>query len=362
MRVDTVRSLRGLLASAVTIGVVLLALSGRGAMASDNDQQKGVALIDRATQLENLLSADAGSLRLRTDVKLFGLVEGTREGEYLLVVASPTRWFESVRFPGYSELRGVYDGQRWRKRNVVDKPFRFHEVSQLLDVAQHLRLPSNAVIKKLTQRTIGGAQAICAEASPTSYLWQKDSARMAAKSVVGTSKDSRVTLCFDAASGALLGATYAGDLPRFEYEGEVTLGNKTFPKTLRCYDGRELAVEATVKDLSKEANADPAGFKPPEGAETWPDCAEPTMPKLIEKQPLDEDLLAHAKAKRSFGTITCLAEVATDGTIHDLAAFEWHGMLGELIRQAVKGWRYAPATCNGTPVPAQIYIAYTFTP
>jgi hypothetical protein len=362
MRIDAARGLRGSLGGVVIPAVVLLALIGQGAMASDNDQQKGVALIARATQLENLLSADAGPFRLRAEVKLFGLVEGTREGEYLLVVASPTRWFETVRFPGYSELRGVYDGQRWRKRNVVDKPFRFYEVSQLLEVAQHLRLPSDAVIKKLTQRTIGGTQALCVEASPTSYLWQKDSARMATKVPVGTSKDSRVTLCFDAASGALLSATYAGDLPRFEYEGEITLGNHAFPKTLRCYDGRELAVEAVVNDLSKEANTDPAGFKPPEGAETWPDCDSPEPPKLIEKKPLDDALLAHAKASRSFGTITCLAEVAADGTIHDLAAFEWHGMLGELIRQAVKGWRYAPATCNGTPVPTQIYIAYTFTP
>ncbi len=159
-----------------------------------------------------------------------------------------------------------------------------------------------------------------------------------------------------------MSAMYSASLPRFEYEGQVTLGNKVFPKVLRCYEGKELAVEATIEDLSAEQNTDPSGFKPPEGADTWPSCDSPEPPKLIAKKPLDERFLAHAKAARAFGTVFCIAEVATDGTVHDLAAFEWHGQLGALVREATQGWRYAPATCNGVPVPMQIYIAYTFTP
>jgi hypothetical protein len=244
----------------------------------------------------------------------------------------------------------------------VDKPFRFHEVAQLLSPFQHLRLPPDAAIKKLTQETVRGVQAFCVEASPTRLLWQKDSARQAAMGEVGQSKDGSVTLCFDAATGALMSASYSASLPRFEYEGQVTLGNKVFPKVLRCYEGKELVVEATVVDLAGEQGADPAGFKVPEGADAWPGCESPEPPKLISKKALDDRLVTHARARRAFGTIYCLAEVATDGTIHDLAAVEWKGMLGELVREATKGWRYQPATCNGVPVPAQIFIAYTFTP
>jgi len=332
------------------------------AAAAGEDQQKGVALIARAAQLEHLLSPDTGPFRLRAHVKLYGLVEGTREGEYLLLAASPTQWFESVRFPGYSELAGMYEGQRWRKRNVVDKPFRFHEVAQLLSPYQHLRLPPDAVIEKVSQETVRGVEAFCVDASPTRLLWQKDSARQAAMGAVGTGKDSKVTLCFDAGTGGLMSATYSASLPRFEYEGQVTLGNRAFPKVLRCYEGKELVVEATVVDLAVEQSADPAGFKVPEGADAWPACESPEPPRLISKKALDDRLVTHARARHAFGTIYCLAEVATDGTIHDLAAVEWKGMLGELVREATKGWRYQPATCNGVPVPAQIFIAYTFTP
>jgi hypothetical protein len=337
-------------------------LAGPHAWAAEDQQQRGVALIARAAQLENLLSPEAGPLRLRAHVKLFGLVDGTREGEYLLMAASPTSWFESVRFPGYTELIGQYEGQRWRKRNVIDKPFRFYEVSQMFDLARHLRLPANAEIKKLAQKEVRGVQAFCLDASPTSDLWQKDAVGRAALGEVGISKDSSVTLCFDATTGALVSALYSASLPRFEFEGQVTLGNKVFPKVLRCFEGKELAVEATVEDLAPEPNTEPAGFKPPDGADTWPSCDSPGTPKLIEKKPLADSLVAHAKARRAFGTVLCLAEIAPDGTIHDLAAVDWHGMLGELIRQAVKGWRYTPATCNGVPVPTQIYVAFSFTP
>jgi hypothetical protein len=333
------------------------------ASAAEDEQQKGVALIARAQLLEKLLAPDTGPFRLRAHVKLFGLVEGTREGDYLLLAASAAQWFDQTRFPGYSELSGLSDGQRWRKRNVVDKPFRFHEVAQMLSPAYHLELPADARITKLSQKDIGGAKAFCIEASPTTELWQKDTAGRVAMSPVGINKDTQVTLCFDADTGILLSAAYQTGLPRFEYEGQVTLGNKVFPKVLRCFEGKDLAVEATIQELVKEEAQDPAGFAPPTGAEKWPYCTNPEPPQLVEKKKLNESLLVHGKAHRQYGTVYCLAEVGADGRIHD---FTWlpgrAGALAGAVKEAVKEWRYTPATCNGVPVPVTIYLAYTIPP
>jgi hypothetical protein len=340
-----------------------LTLAAPRAGAAEDDQQKGIALIARAQLLEKLRAPDTGPFRLRAHVKLFGLVEGTREGEYFLLGASPGQWFEQTRFPGYSELSGLSNGQRWRKRNVVDKPFRFHEVAQMLSPAYHLELPADARITKLSQKEVGGAKAFCIEASPTAELWQKERAGKAAISPVGNNKDTQVTLCFDANSGLLLSATYQADLPRFEYEGQVTLGNKVFPKVLRCYEGKDLAVEATIEDLAKEEAQDPAGFLPPSGAEKWPYCANPEPPQLIEKKQLKEDVLVHAKAQRKYGTVYCLAEVGADGSVHDLTWLQGgFGALAGAVKETVAAWRYKPALCNGTPVPVTIYLAYTIPP
>jgi hypothetical protein len=333
------------------------------AAAAEDQQQKGLALVARAAQLQTLLAPDTGPFRLRAHVKLLGLVDGTREGEYVLMAASHAQWFEQVRFPGYSELTGVYDGQAWRKRNVIDKPFRFHEVSEMLNPAKHLKLSPNAEVKKLWQKDVRGANAFCIEVSPTGDLWQKDTAGKAAVSPVGISKDSQVTLCFDPASGALLSAAYSNALPRYEYEEQVTLGNKVFPKVLRCFEGNELAAEATVLELAKEEGRDPAGFAPPAGADKWLYCNEPEPPQLIEKKKLDEGYLTYGKARRQYGTVYCLAEVGADGHIHD---FTWlqgrFGSLAGAVKEAVKEWRYQPALCNGVPVPMTIYLAYTFPP
>ncbi len=337
------------------------ALCAAPALGADDRQQRGIALVARAAQLENLLSPDTGRFRLRVHVKLLGLVSGTREGEVLLLAASPSEWFEQVRFPGYTELTGLAGGERWRKRNVIDKPYRFHEVSQLLDVWSHLKLTQGAEVRSISQRTAVGQPAICVESGPTVALWQLDIAGRAAIPEVAPWKDSRAELCFAADTGALLSAEYGKGLPRFEYEGQVNLGAKAFPKTMRCFEGKELAVEATVVELVADSGAQAeGGFAAPAGADRWPECEAPAPPRLIAKK--DAGVNMYAKARRQFGTVIALAEVGTDGLIHDLAFIEFRGVLHDNVKKAAAEWKYAPATCNGVPVPSEVYIAYKFMP
>ncbi len=331
------------------------------ALGGEDAQAKGMALVARAAQLENLLSPETGPFLARAKVKLFGLVEGTREGQYMLLAGSGGQWFETTRFPGYSEMAGVADGQRWRKRNVIDKPYRFHEVSRLLAVAEHLRLPPEAVVDSVTEKTVAGRPALCVVASPSADLWQKDIVGQAAITEVGRTKDAEVTLCFDGESGGLVAASYGGALPRFEYEGLVTLGAKAYPKTLRCFEGKDLVVEANVEELvAQEEAAGTGGFSAPTGAEKWPDCREIVPPKLVVKKAARED--PTARNRRQFGTVIALVEVGTDGIVHDLAFLQYRGALFDSVKTAVKDWRYQPATCKGVSVPAQLYLAYTFRP
>lgn len=339
----------------------LAALSAAPAPGADEERQRGSALVARAAQFENLLSPDTGRFRLRVHVKLLGLVAGLREGEVLLLAAPPSQWFEVVRFPGYTEMTGLTDGQRWRKRNVIDKPFRFHEVSQLLEVWSHLKLAPEVEFRSISQRTVAGRAASCVETGPTAALWQLDIAGRSAIPEVKRWKDSRAELCFAADTGVLLSAEYGKDLPRFEYEGEVTLGTKAYPKTMRCFEGKELAVEATVVELVADSGAPTeGGFAAPAGAERWPECESPTPPRLIAKK--DPGVDNYAKARRMFGTVIALAEVGKDGIVHDLAFMQMRGGLHGNIQEAAKQWKYAPATCNGVPVPIEIYLAYTFMP
>lgn len=340
-----------------------LALAAPLAGAGEDEQRRGMDLIDRARTMETLLAPDTGSFHLRARVTLFGMVAGTSEGDYTLFAASPERWFAQTRFPWFTELSGLYDGVRWRRRNVADKPFRLHQVAQLVRPAAHLGLPPNARVEKVVEKEVGGEKALCVHVSPTAALWQEACAGRAAISPVEIRDDSHVTLCFDPGTGLLRSVTYQAELPRFEYEGQVTLGARTFPRVLRCYEGKELVVEATVEELVPEEVPDPAGFAPPSGVSRWPDCASPDPPRLLVKKEPSERILAYCRSHRQYGTVHCLAEVGVDGRIHDFTFLKFTpGGPAKAVEEAVKGWAYQPAACGGDPVPTTIYLAYTVRP
>ncbi|MFI5165714.1 MAG: energy transducer TonB [Thermoanaerobaculales bacterium] len=350
-------SLAGLVMYAAVSMLVLPA-----ARSNAEEQPAGLALAARALRLYEMRPPEAAAVRLRAHVKLLGLVSGTREGDYLLVFLSPERWFEQTLFPGYSELAGVAGNERWRKRNVVDKPFRMHELSAALDLSAHLRTPPDVRIVKSWDETVLGTPASCIRVAPSSWLWQKGIAGRTAANELKREEDKKVALCFASAEGRLLKADYGFTLPRYEYEGNMTLGATSYPKVLRCYEESSLVVEATVTEfIADPGQTDPAAFVPPAGAEKWPACATPEPPRAAARYNLSND--AYSKARRIFGTVLFQAEIGTDGTIHDLAPLELkHADLTVAVQDTVAKWHYQPATCGGTPVPYEFFFALTFPP
>jgi TonB family protein len=357
------RALLALTGIAAIAVLVAQTLAAPRAGAAEDDQQKGIALIARAQLLETLLAPDTGPFRLHARIKVFGTAEGTREADYLLLAASPGQWSEQIRYPGHAELSGLSDGQRWRTRDAAGAPAPLHRIALMLKPAYHLDLPAEARITRLSQREVGGTRAFCFEASPTAELWQKERAGKSAISPVGIGEDTRVTLCFDADSGLLLSATYQGDLPRFEYEGQVALGTKIFPKVLRWYEGKSLVVEAAVQEVTREEPADATGFAPPAGAEVWPDCSNADAPRMVEKKQLDGGTLAYSRSRGQTGTMYALVEIGADGRVHDFSPLQGTpGRVAAALKETVQKWRYEPATCNGVPVPVTIHLAYTIPP
>ena len=338
----------------------MVRLAGPAIAAADDSEQRGVALVARATQLEALRSADSPPFRLHAHVKLLGLVVGTREGDYTLTYGGPGQWSEQISFPGYTESNGLWEGKHWRKRSSVDRPYRFVEVLHLLDLERNLRVPPASHVLKLSQRQAAGQRDLCVEVAPTRDVWERERENTAAIGELAPRKDASYTLCFDGASGELREAEYSLPLPRFVYEGSVPLGNKAFPEHLRCFEGKDLVVDANVDLLTPIESYNSASVAPPAGASSWPACETPDPPRLLAKSEADN---THAKANRVYGTVVFHAEVGTDGSLHGLTSVQSRGaaLVGG-VEDAVAKWRYAPAQCQGTPIPSEIYLAYTFLP
>ena len=340
---------------AVAGAVAVLATFCGGASASGQTADPAMAPLARAAELMDLRQESSGPFRLRVKAKLLGLVTGDREGEITLLLSSPDAWFEATRFPGYNDLSGRSGAREWRKRNLLAKPYRMHQLTTLLDPSRHLRLAPGARVKR-TWTGEGGLT--CLEAGPTRDLWQHDRSGVSALAPIGESDSNPVTLCFDPTSGALRRADYGLPLPRFEYEGEVALGSRRFPATMKCYEANDLAIEAAVVELAVEAAREAAEFAVPDGAEAWPFCAEPEPPVMVAKR---EAKQTAAQAKGQFGTVVVQAEIGRDGILHDLT---YLGSRARLLRgpieKVIEDWKYRPASCQGEPIPFTIYIKYTF--
>jgi TonB family protein len=86
-----------------------------------------------------------------------------------------------------------------------------------------------------------------------------------------------------------------------------------------------------------------------------------TPPRVVEFQPptyTNEALLAHVE-----GTVTLEASVKVEGEVQVLRVVKGLGYgLDEKAIEAVKGWKFAPATRNGAPVDAvtQVDVDFTF--
>ncbi|MEW6338239.1 MAG: energy transducer TonB [Acidobacteriota bacterium] len=322
---------------------------------------EGLAPVEQALRLHDLRAGDAGPVTLIARGTFHHLVGGDRGLHFALMVYGPGRWFHRLTAGGHVELRGRTNGSHWRRRPASKKSYSLVEADMLLDPASHLRLAPGARVRKSWSTDVGGASAQCLQVGPPDTFWLHDVSDTAKLPEVGHDLERTVDLCFDRNSGALVLADYGGNFPRYEYAGAVELAGKRFPRSLRCFEQKRLMIEAEVVGLSAAEVPEGGAASLPEGVESWPACVRPAPPKVVAKKSVLQP--AYAKARRAFGQVICRAEVSTGGNLHDFAFVDdrGHAILRAAVDVAVPEWTFEPATCDGTPVPCEVYLAIQFT-
>ena len=339
----------------LALAAIAVPLAAGAGPAAPDSQQRGLALLARASLIGDLRSVDSPPFRLRARVRVSNPGTVALDGEYALSFAAPDRWSVRLAFPGHAESRGAWEGMQWRKRDNVERPYRFEETFRLLDIGSHLGLAPEATIREVLERNVGARHQLCATITPAKEIWQRVGNWGAQPPDPARLGDSSYDLCFDGDTGMLVEARYEPPLPRLTFEGVVTLSNKAFPNTLRCWEGDDVAVEASVVELAPADAEDLGAATPPTGAESWPACAEPVPPRLVERPAAPRAL--RALGQRRLRTATFFAEVGRDGVLNGLTPL---GPIApahaDLVRAALAAWRYQPATCNGVPVPMVLYL------
>jgi protein TonB len=68
-----------------------------------------------------------------------------------------------------------------------------------------------------------------------------------------------------------------------------------------------------------------------------------------------------ARTERISGKVTLSATIGADGSVGEITVVNGSPILAEAAKQAVRQWRYHPATLNGSPIVIQKQIMFLFT-
>src|SRR6266851_1294904 len=135
------------------------------------------------------------------------------------------------------------------------------------------------------------------------------------------------------------------------YNDYQKFGDRVLARSYECDEDKHPRIEARVDELTATPATGPTFFTPPDGAKESVNCLNPIKPPK-------EVYGSEPKPPRTSGgrTLVVLSiVVGTDGTPHDLSVTSAPNHdFDEAALEAVRQWRFKPATCDGEPVEARI--------
>lgn len=324
---------------------------------SGDAREKALRLFQRALAVSDIRATDSRPFALS------GVIEapepdGKRaKGSYLLLWAAPGRWREEIHFANYSRIRvGKKDGY-WQLRSTSYELLPLYDITVAFDYLWELRYwaqPNSIVgLKKISFKgeKIAGAKTECAR------FTQRHSIEVGrSNSKFETTK----TYCFNAANGGL--ARMVGWWPissserAFEYSDFVEFAGKTVPSTIRVPDGIDPTVVFHMSQIVPLGKVDAQTFVPPSGAQEWDSC-----PAMMETQKLVRQKMPEypqeARTAHIQGQVSVYAVLGTDGLLHNMKVLSSPApSLSRSALDALQGWQYQDAVCNGKPVAIEMIL------
>jgi hypothetical protein len=171
------------------------------------------------------------------------------------------------------------------------------------------------------------------------------------------------TFCIDAANGHLL--SFESDYTTFEYSDYVTVGNTSYPQTVKVSYAKSPVSDGTLTVTRGDKFADSL-FAPPEESTTtdFSSCADvqknftaPHLQKLIKAKMPDA-----ARKAQKYGLVYTLADVDKNGTVQKVNVLGGDPALKEAATDAVQQYKYTPYMRCGQAVQFQKLEVVPFAP
>ena len=317
--------------------LLILALSPLAASASS--EEDGKKLIDDAVTKTNIF--ELPSFQMNANVRIQGQ-GGPRDGSYLLLWNGPDQWREEINLPGYSEVWVGGKGVVYHKRDADFLPMRVDQLRSTLGYGPGVGRGSflypeprpDERIQRVHERKMGGTKAECIEINDKEKRGRE--------------------VCVDATSGTLI----RGE--PFLDKDMKPIGPKVFPSFLSWSEQGKTLAEVRVTDLRPTEHLPPSSFDAPPGTVPVPGCMNPVPGRLVHgENPVyaASDRQAHRE-----GTVVIDMTIGRDGVPHGLMVESGiASAMDAATMDAVKRWRYEPATCSGNAVEIETIVTVNYT-
>lgn len=299
------------------------------------------SLIAKARSKEILWTQGTPRLALRAELQVPSGQDGSATAQYVFAWASPSQWREEIKFANYDRLRIGSEKGYWQTSNLNYEPEVVFQLDEMLHIKDLINLSLGETLGKVKHHKKHGVAEDCTDV----------------KNKFGTER----TLCFDDSTGALVAVEHPmTGITSIEYSDFHSVAGEILPFEARATkDGRAIA-SMKVTAVGSFGEKDAALFSVPANAEFWAHCDDMQGGKLAH-QTMPVYPMA-AKTKHEQGTVVFYAVVEADGSVSHLAPIRMAAPdLVASAADALRTWRYKPATCDGKPIRLETQISVIFT-
>jgi TonB family protein len=315
---------------------------------ASNKQSEAASLIERAKQLSDIRADGAPAFRLKLDFKATKKDGSVLEGTYTEVWGSKAQWRRET-VAGDVRRTEVAEGQ---KRFLLEPGKALLEQLQGLPALSEIgRLQPEAwKPEKIENRSLDGANVRCVETLPVIRMGMIRLPNSPERKGGGEAP----ALCFDGTIGVLV-AEIEPAMNRSEGEAcffsdYQKFGDRSYARSYKCVKGDQVRLEARVVELAAIPQVDPELFALPEGTKELTSCPDPVRPPRVVYEP--EPAAFHGS-----GVVVILITVGIDGTPRNLSVDSSPSpKLEKTALEAVRQWRFRPATCDREPVEMKIAV------
>jgi TonB family protein len=139
------------------------------------------------------------------------------------------------------------------------------------------------------------------------------------------------------------GAKGSGEMSCF-FSDYQKFGDRVFARSYECAESGHPRLEARIVELVAEPKTDPELFTPPNGAKESTGCPDPIRPARVVH-------MVDPVAPAGSGMVVVAVSIGIDGAPHGLSVVSSPDpKLEKAALEAVRQWRFRPATCDGEPV------------